>query len=169
MKLYVANCTKTNAVLNYRIPEIKNAISQNVDSGQQILVAKPDLNMPQIEAFLDQMTAYGLVLVEELPNLPKDKIIYWLACSEKPMKIQVIEQAFLHNALALKDLGISYRKAAAIATNNKIQEYAPHAAGTLEITIQEESETNTSKSTGEELVHEGYRIDRGDPFLNAVR
>ena len=164
MKLYIANCSKTFSVLNYRVPEIKNAMAQNVDSGQQILVAKPDLNMIQIDGILDQLRTYGLFLVEELNQMPEDKVIYWLASLDKPLTFVHIEQAFVHNDKALTLRGLEFQKAAAVAINQNIANRTPHAAGTLEVTIQEESPTNSSQF-GQPLFAKGFRMDPNpDPF-----
>ncbi len=161
MKFYVANCSKSNCVLNYRLPEVKNPLTQPVDSGHQIMLAKPDLNLIQIENFIDQMRAYGLYLAEEISNgINKNELIYWLGSIDKPMKVDTIQRAFAHNDEALRQQGVAFRKAASIAAHKRIDEYSPHAAGTMEITIQEESEKN-SGPTGEPLTAEGYRIDRG--------
>lgn len=160
MRLYVANCTKTNAVLAYRLLEVKNALSQPVEAGQQIMLAKPDLNMIQIQHFLEQMRVYGLYVADELGAIDKAALICWLAQIDKPLKGDKIQRALVHNNEALFNQGLGFRKAAAIAANNRINQYSPHAAGTMEITIQEESESNNSV-TGDKLVAEGYRIERG--------
>lgn len=160
MRLYVANCTKTNAVLSYRLLEVKNGLAQPCEAGQQILVAKPDLSRPQIDHFLEQMRPFGMYVTDELGGIDKGALIYWLAQMEKPMKMDKIQRALAHNEAALFAQGKGFRQAAAIAANNRINQYSPHAAGTMEITIQEESEGNSSP-TGEPLVAEGYRIDRG--------
>jgi len=135
-------------------------MSQPVESGQQVMLAKPDLNMPQIMHFIEQMRLYGLYTTDEFGAIPKDKLIYWLAQTEKPMKADKIQRALVHNADVLFSQGKGFRQAAAIAANNRINQYSPHAAGTMEITIQEESESNSSP-TGDPLVAEGYRVERG--------
>jgi hypothetical protein len=159
MKLFVANCSKMNCVLSYRLPEIKNALAQNVDSGMQVIVAKPDLNTPQIDSFLDQIRILGGYVVEEISMVPEDVIIYWVTSLEKAVSLKKLEEVFLHNDIAMTKRGIETRKAAALAINNNFASRTPHAAGTMEVTIQEESPTN-SNAFGQPLVAEGYRIDR---------
>jgi hypothetical protein len=166
MLVYVANCSKQYAVLNFRVVEYKKTFSQPIDSGQQVALARLDLNQPQIDGVLEQLRTYGLWLSDELEAVPGDTVIYWLASVDKPLTEDRIRRAMMHNRLVQFERGRDFRKQAAVAVHNVLAvgnnmvPPQPHAAETMEVTIQEEVMSGTTGIDGDPAVAEGYRIER---------
>lgn len=160
MKLYIANCSQQSQVINYRIIEFPRAMTQPCDIGQQIMVARADLTLPQIEGVVRDMRIYGLLTVEEVAALRDTNItIPFVAAVDKPVSTDIIQKVMYHNRGVLRLRGKKMREEAAIATSVKMGEMTPGAAQTLEMTIQEEK--TGSLAHDDEVINEGVRIDVG--------
>lgn len=79
MKLYIANCTRQNWVVHYRLdflpdgtvdPRRQNqpARQQAIAPGRQEMIASPDLHISQIDDIVNQLVPYGLVAVAHVAN-----------------------------------------------------------------------------------------------------
>jgi hypothetical protein len=167
MKLYVGNCSQQAQVVNYRIIEFPRAMSQPCDMGQQIMIARADLSLPQIEDFIKQMRIYGLLTVEEISALRDTNItIPFIAAIDKPIPAATIEKVMYHNRGVLQLRGKKLREEAAMATSLKMSEMTPGAAQTLEMTIQEEKSGSLAH---DDAVNEGLRIGSGNETPAQVR
>jgi hypothetical protein len=163
MIVYVANCTKQYAMLNYRVPEFKSQFTQPCDAGQQIMLVRPDLNMIQVQSIIDQLQQIGGWLVDELDAMPREKMVWWLMSVDKPISEDKIRRALEHNRRVQFLEGQEFRKRAAIATHQNLARTTPHAADTMEVTIQEEITGGSTGIGGDPAVADGYRIDRTGP------
>lgn len=156
MKLYIANCSQQSRVINYRIIEFPRAMTQPCEIGQQIMVGRADLSLPQIEGVVKDMRQYGLLLVEEINALRNTDItIPFVASVDKPVTADMIQKVMWHNRGVLRLRGKKLREEAAIATSVKMGEMTPGAAQTLEMSIQEEKSGSLAH---DDAVSEGYRI-----------
>lgn len=162
MKLYVANCSQQSQVINYRIIEFPRAMSQPCEIGQQIMIGRADLSLPQIENVIAQLRIYGLHTVEEVMTLRDPTItVPFVANIDKPVSTDMIQKVMHHNRGVLRLRGKKLREEAAIATSMKMSEMTPGAAQTLEMTIQEEK--TGSLAHDDEIINEGMRIGEREP------
>lgn len=157
MKLFIANCTKHFAMLNYRVPEAPNAFSQPIEAGQQQMIGRPDLSMPQIQSIIDQLRVYGLFVTEEVGRIQQEYRISWLASVDKPITEDKIRQALIHNDSVLIDQGKRFRESAALAASSNIAQRTPHAAQNMEMTIQEETQGSVGP-LGQPAIAEGIYV-----------
>lgn len=169
MKLYIANCTQQTFMCNYRLIESPRPHAQPITAGGQIIVAKPDLNLPQIEDIIRQLRKYGLLTLEEASQLRRSDPPCTLACSiDKVISVETIQKIMLHNQGVLFLNGKRFREEAAIATSNQLGEMNRTAGETLEMTIQEEK-PGSGDHSGVAPINEGLRIDTGKPRESAPR
>lgn len=159
-KMYLANVTQQNQVVNYRLSESNKVWTQPISIGKQILVGKgDDMAVHDIESVIAQLSPYGLISVDELRTTRKQ--VTWLYSLGRPVKADQIQAAALHNKGVLTDQGRKFREHAAIATNQAMDAAADDAgltrAGALEMSVEEESGEHPD---GDKPVGEGYRLDK---------
>jgi hypothetical protein len=157
MRLYIANCTKHFAMLNYRVPEAGNPFAQSIEAGQQAMIGRPDMSLPQIEDIIRQLRIYGLFIVEEVGRIDKAYRIVWLASIDKAISSDKIRQALMHNESVLIDQGKVFREKAALALSRNMAERTPHAAQNIEMTVQEETPGSVGP-TGAPGIAEGIYV-----------
>jgi len=162
MRLYAANCTLQYRIINYRVIEANNPFTQQIESGQQQMLGRTDLTMPQVEGIVRGMEIYGMRLVDDLGNINESGQIVWVASIDKPVPTDIIQMVMDHNLGVLIKEGREFRQKAAVATNHVLNRTTPHAADTLEMTIQEESEGSTGLG-GEPLTAEGFVVATDQP------
>jgi hypothetical protein len=136
MKLFIANCTRQQQGVYYRIPESPTPRHQMIDIGRQITVSG-DLNTPQIDAIIGQLRKYGLVHVDEID---KTKAFAGLCYSvDKPIKVDQIMRGVAHNDEVLDERGQQIRKEAAVAVNNALEQTLQGKADVnkLDVSIEE--------------------------------
>lgn len=136
-RLYIANCTQQYQVLNYRLVENRNAMTQPVDMGRQVQIARADLTDVQVESVIEQMRKYGLLMTDEIGKKHQTQIPF-VASVGHPVGADLIRRVIDHNKGIMQIDGEKLRRHAAIAVNQKMAETTPNAAETLEMTIQEE-------------------------------
>ena len=154
MKFYVANCTQQIQDFTYRLPETNSIRAQRIEIGGQIALSG-DLGTLDIEAVIQQHQKYGLVNMVEID---RTKPFIGLCYSvDKPVPIDKIVNAMVHNVEVLKDRGRAHRQEAAIVINNTIEEQTP-SLKSLEVSIVEEQ----SKNGASPEFAEGVRISRYD-------
>lgn len=156
MRLHVANCTHQLQHLTYRMFETKRPHMQTCDAGQQIMLGGADINPLQLEDLIKQQRTYGLILVDELGNVPADLFVPFIASADKPITIDTIRRVVAHNQAVLAARGKRFRQEAAIAANRQISEMTPEAADTMRLSVQEE--TPGTGADGGDPVNEGFRI-----------
>ncbi len=116
-KIYIANCTKQVQQLQFRVPENPQIIMGEIPIGEQKLVW--DGSTPAIQDIIEQLSAYGMVSVAELPRTKRFAgLCYSL---DVPVKMDAIVMANRHNIDVLFDKGVEIRKALAVAVDKKFQ------------------------------------------------
>jgi hypothetical protein len=163
MKLYIANCTKKNYELHYRMPEVMGVRMQPVRAGHQVEIAG-DLNQPQIDVVVKHFsTRYGMVSVT---SIDRTKAFVGLCYStDKPIKVDVIARALHHNDQVLVSRGQDIRRAAAVSVNNAITQQlqesrVPESLGALEMTVDEVDRGGKPVDGG---LREGVLVDPNAP------
>ena len=97
MPLFIANATKQNNDLWYKLPESNRQQSEVIPAGGQVELAK-HLNptRAQLEGILDQLSNHGLVSVNDIKRIKSGKVslIYsW----DKPVDLNAINDGLILN------------------------------------------------------------------------
>lgn len=164
MKLYIANVSQQIHTVNYRLPENPKALSQPIGAGAQILVANRELTDKEIDSVIDQLSRYGLIGVEDVKNSRKQ--FPWVYSVGKPVPADIMRLAVFRNIGVLSEKGQKARMAAAIATNNAIDNMADAenlpAVQALSMSVEEEKPGDIERAEGEKPIAEGVRMDLTD-------
>lgn len=165
MKLYIANVTAQVQDFIYRVPETTSNRSQRIDIYSQQMLSG-DLSASEIAAIVKQHAVYGLIPVDEID---RTKPFIGLCYSvDKPVAIEKIRRAIVHNKGVLEERGRDLRKEAAVVVNNHIEQQfedprsggAAAALRAVELSVQEE----TSGTIDEHApISEGTRVSRHEP------
>lgn len=160
MKLYIANCTRQLSILNYRIPEVPNPVSSPVEVGRQFSASGTrELNSPQIDSIIAQLTIYGMRSVKDEI---RDEMIPYIYSIDEPVRPEEIRRVMEHNSGQLTQRGRRLREDAALATKANMDKLASadeiaQPPSTLELSVQQE------KPIGDEpQMSEGVRIRQDD-------
>jgi len=161
-KLYVANTTRQAHQFLYQVPEYPAPFMQNIPPGGQIAVSK-DLNPVQLEAVVQHHRMYGMVHADERPN-GYSGLCYSV---DKPVKLDRIQNAVVHNDAVLAERGRKQREDAAIAVNSQIetQMREQDMPGNLRVLEMEAVEEVSGADTPR--VAEGVRVSRESPAPRA--
>lgn len=117
MDLYVANCTRQNMVFNYRF-QGDNIKYVNIPIGKQQKI--PGVStQAQIDQVIKQHEPYGMIPVEEI-NRTKP-FIGTCYSVDKLIKTDAIMKGLDHNETVLIERGREIRRAAAVQSNNMIE------------------------------------------------
>lgn len=166
-RLYIANCTRQNRVINYRLdyhPEqgkrrFTPARSQTVQPGQQINLGG-DLNIGQIEDVIDQLNKLGMVGAVEVKRAKGGNPIPFVFSIDKAIPRPIIEEVLSHNRGALILSGERRRQLAAIAGNealiNKIGQMTDPVAAPDEFVVEYEQQETTVD--GDKRIEQGFRV-----------
>lgn len=179
-KLYIANCTKQNQEIYFRldfdidddgrkqiVTRFRPAKRQSVAPGRQIVLGG-DLHIRQIQDIISQLEVFGLIGEADVPRL--DRIASYVYNIDQPVRADTIRTVMASNQGILITQGVERRKAAAIVTNETVantvnQQFAeagiskaPEQAVEVEIEQLEQSEA------GEKRIEEGYKIDPKAPM-----
>lgn len=153
-KVYIANCTFQQQIINVRMPESRKPISMTIPMGQQRDVG--DLTTPMLDSLVDQLGPYGLYPAEGIKRA-ETKITYIYAVG-RYVKGDEIRMALDRNQGVLREEGVERRKHAAIASAIAMDtEQTP--LNKLDMSIEEESSSAHFSSESEEQVNEGFRVD----------
>jgi hypothetical protein len=133
IKMYVANCSSQNVEFNYRLPEVPSPRMQPIPIGRQIQISGT-LSSPDVEAIIAQHAIYGLVHVSEIDRTRPFVGLCW---SEKPISVDKVKRMWLHNQGVLAERGKEQRQAAAVATQEHIEDKTPGSLKALEMSVEE--------------------------------
>jgi hypothetical protein len=156
-KLYIANTTQQVQDFQARIPEISQIVRVVVPIGGQVPIPM-ELNPLQIEAIVEQHSRYGLVAVSEIDRT-KDFIGLCFQV-DKPINVERVKYAAVHNFEVLEKRGDQIRKEAAVSVSNAVEEQTKQI-GSLDLKAMEFSvEEVESSSRAKELELQTVRVDR---------
>lgn len=196
MRLYVANCTRQNWQVQYRLDfnlqgerepnaRFQPAKQQDIPPGRQVQLGG-DMHITQIEAIVEQLAKFGLKGVVDVPGLrtaskrftPADigttPLIFNI---DKPIPAEVMRQVQHVNSTILIEQGRMRRQRAAVAVNDLVQTKVANefmAAGVDELPtdkIDVGYEQLEQSEAGESKIEEGYRVGAGGamPGKSAVK
>jgi hypothetical protein len=149
MKLYVANCSRQNHIVNFQPPERATYISLPIAAGAQALLG--DYGTAAIDAITAHLASFG---ARPINDALKDEGVVALAWStERPASADAVFKIAMRNQNVLRERGVELRRRAAVAANNAVDNVG--GVREFEMTIQEENPV-----AGEKAVDQGYRVTK---------
>lgn len=196
MKLYIANCTRQNMNLQYRmdyntageresLSQFRPARQQDIPPGRQVQIGS-DMHMNQIEDIVQQLVKYGLQGEVDVPNLKtsfkkldprSNKPTPMVFNIDRAVRAETIRHVMDLNAGILRAQGQVRRQQAAIATNELVQHKVANELAQngidqqptdrIDITFEQLEQSEA----GEPMIAEGYKIgaDGQAPGANVER
>jgi hypothetical protein len=182
-KLYIANPTRQRQVVCYRLdfnkdgePEglrrFQPARQQDVEPGRQVQLGG-DMHMNQITDIVEQLAAYGLIGVVDVPRM-QGKVTY-LYSIDRPVPAEAMRKVIAHNEAVLIDDGKGRRMRAAVATNELVQQTVSHQfaeRGIDDVPVDRTSvtfEQEEQSEAGEKRIAEGYKVSPDAPMRPTPR
>jgi hypothetical protein len=158
--VYVANCTRQAHQFLYQVPEFPAPFMQPIPPGGQIKLSK-DLNPIQLDAVVGHHRKYGMVHVDEVARARQFSGLCY--STDKPIKLDRIQELITRNDRVLEDRGRKLRAAAAVAVNAQIENnmFERNMPGTLnEFEMSAVEEDRGDRPDDIEPVAEGVRVTR---------
>lgn len=193
MRLYVANTTKQNQIVCYRLDfdrdgnqkdtnrRFEPARQQEIPPGRQVQLGS-DFHPNQVHDIVEQLSTYGLIGVVDVPRLRKadldnlrQGVVPYVFNLDQPVPQDAMRKVIAHNSAILVDDGRDRRAKAAVASSQIVQdavqsEFAnrgiddkPSDRFSLAVEQDEQSEA------GERKIEEGYRVSSTEPQSPAFR
>ncbi len=172
--LYIANPTKQVQVICYRLDYNKKGESeenrrfqpakqQPIEPGKQAIIGSRDFHLTQVQDIVDQLAPFGIMAAKDVGRLPFRKVNYVFNV-DMPVPPEVMRQVIAHNSGVQIDEGQKRRSAAAVATNEIVQNAVQNEF--LEKGIEAQPADNTSVTfeqleqteLGEKRIEEGFEI-----------
>lgn len=170
-KLYVANATQQVQQFTYWLPEMPRHFMQEIPMGSQIVVGQRDLTKDEIDYVLKQHKQYGLRSVAEAQRDPNFSGVCYSV--DRHVSLPLLYELMAHRTSVLSEIGRKSREAAAIATDDQIndammQSRMPLRLQELEMSVEEMTRDQRDQSPE---VSEGVRVSRKpqDPAPDARR
>ena len=156
MKMWVANTTKQSHDFIYRLPETPAPRMQQIAIGSQIQISGRsggELDSSEIDSIIAQHRKYGLIAVDEVDrSKPFIGLVY---STDRPVPIEKLRRALIHNDEVLVERGVETRKEAAIAVNNAIDEQS-QGLKAVELSVVEATSGNGPEH---KPISEGVRVE----------
>ena len=152
--LYIANCTKQNLHLQYRVPEQRRLGELVIPIGAQ----RPTQNLttPQMSAVIEQLEAsLGAIAVQ---NLSRSQTVFAGVCYDidKPVQQKAIMSGLETNVGILEKQGHDLRVLAGVAISERMGEVPAdpneHRETTVDI-VEQSQDRSSSKETLRSTVH----------------
>lgn len=150
-KVYVANVTSQNHILNFRLPEARKPLSVSIPMGQQRLVG--DLSPPEIDAMVYQLGPYGLAELGQ--ESAKAKLAYIFSVGS-PVPASAMQRIIDRNRGILRDEGVKRRQETAVAAHDLMNSESTPMKG---VVVELEEVDSGSLGSDSEKIGEGIRID----------
>jgi hypothetical protein len=172
MKLYFANCTDQDQVVNIRQPKPglspegfpqfrKNFFTQTIQVGRQVIIAAQELGKSDIDAIIEQQGVYGVRSCKDFEHARERGLIVPMVYNiDEPVPHEMHMRIVKWNRAQLQDRGKKLREDAAIATSVSMRERSPQAADNVWMSVQEEK-PGTMEYDGD-AINDGVRMERLD-------
>jgi hypothetical protein len=176
MRLYIANCTKQNQVVCYRLDydnkgeliELRKfmpARQQDIQPGRQAIIGG-DMHKTQIDDIISQLRVYGLIGVVDVQkdDVPGRRITPLVFNIDAQVPKNIIERVFYGNQNIMIEDGRERRQKAAVANHELVQTSVSQQfaavgideppAERMQVSFEQEEQTEA----GEKRIEEGYTI-----------
>ena len=155
--LYIANTTQQVQDFQARVPEIPQVVRLIIPIGGQAKFPM-DLNPLQVEAIVSHHSVYGLVNVSEIDRTKEFVgLCYRL---DKPVDIERIKYAILHNFEVLEKRGAQIRKESAVSVALSAEEQAKQIGASNLNAMEFSVEEVETQGRDKELETQTIRVDR---------
>jgi len=150
MKIYIANTSNQMQTVNCRIPEMTGILTRIIPFGGQLSMGgTKELNTPQIEAIVRQISDYGAVCMTDIGRIEGYvSLVYSL---DKPVPAAFMQQVVRHNKGHLAKQGKEIREQTAVAISSAMESQSGDKGGTLDVLIQQEKPAHAIDSSGVDL------------------
>jgi len=178
-KLYVANTTKHDQVVFYRLDFDQNGQmitqagkmpkQQDIPKGRQRVLGG-DLPMPTIDSIVEQLRPFGLIGVADVPRMARPAP--YVFDVDRPVSSEVMRRVHDYNDGVAIDTGRTRRQQAAVAVNDQVQKLVDQLAAAANVPLPEPVDTGKpsvefeqieQSENGERRIEEAYIIDRDAP------
>ncbi len=156
MKLYIANVTRQRQIANYRMPidsdgvfseqlRKRGTLSETIERGRQICVANQDWHEKQAQAIIDQLSVYGIIDADKVPNNLRGpvELIYR---RNMPVSVNVLEACKAHNMGVKTEEGAIRREKAAIAAHEVLSQRTGETMTNLDVEFEQEEVSEMDES-----------------------
>lgn len=152
-KVFLANPTPQNQIINVRLPESRKALAITIPMGQQRELGNGSFETSEIDAIVAQLGPYGLYPVDEVKRA-RTKVTYILSI-RRPVTSAEIMFAVSKNRGELTEEGKKRRLEAAVAANAAMNtDETP--LNRMEMSVEE---ATPGSAPSEKPIGEGFRID----------
>lgn len=170
-KLYVANCTKQNQIVYFRLDfnddktrntRFQPAKQQQIRPGRQVPLGGEFVHMMQVEDIVKQLTRHGAAFVADVPRLKR--IAPYLMNIDKPVPEEAIRMVNDINSKTLVAQGRIRRQRAAVVANEAVTHAVANMAAEegveddvapapTDVTFEQLDQSEAGESRIEEGVH----------------
>ena len=149
MPLFIANPTKQNNHLHYRVPEIQRLLDEVVPAGGQIQIAQ-HLNptKAQLDGILNQLESSGCVPANAI-NRAKDKRFILVYQWDKPVDVDKIAIAIEKNDYLLQEISDKQFKETAEGTIHAVASLTNAEPKEAEVKVIEHVNSKNGKKSRE--------------------
>jgi hypothetical protein len=166
-RLYVTNVSRQRQVLCYRLdinrkgevdPRMANraALQQAIDSGNQAVVGG-DLHPDQIAQIVDQLSAYGMVGVVDVPNNLRGPVPF-IFNIDAPVPRNVAMAVVQHNSGVKLADGAKRRERAAVAANEALKSKIDDTPQVFDVEFEQEEVSDLD----EKAIAQGFHVVEGE-------
>ncbi len=151
--VHVANTTQQYRVLSYKLPENPKVMEQTIPPGGQVMLrGRPGgFGSEDVKAFVEQTEKYGLILSDEVGKRPgMIGLVYSL---DRPIRREKLIQQIRQNEAVMIARGKEARSAAAIASNQRIDDQLSEMTGN---NVMQNLTFEVEQKTASRVVNEGY-------------
>ena len=149
-KVWVANVTSQNHVLNFRLPEARKPLQIAVPMGQQRFIG--DFSPPEIDAMVEQLGPYGLA---ELGQESKKNKLAYVFTVGGPVPAASMIKIIERNKGILRDEGVKRRQETAVSAHNLMNS---DATPMKDVTVEMEEVDAGGLGENSEGIMEGIRV-----------
>jgi hypothetical protein len=156
MKLYIANVSRQRQLATYRMDidddgifserlRGRGAMTESVDRGKQVWVANKDWHEKQVQAIIDQLSVYGIVDADKVPNNLRGpvELVYR---RDFPATRSTLEMCLAHNMGVKTEEGAIRREKAAIAAHEALAQKTGEIPAGLDIEFEQEEVSEALES-----------------------
>lgn len=181
MRLYIANCTRQNQTIYYRLDYDNNgnpkeaertrfqpALQQTIPAGRQAQLGT-DFHKVQVTEIVDQLARYGLIGVVDVPR--QKQMAPYVFNIDKPVPADIMRKVSDCNSSVLIEQGQLRRRRAAIEANGAVMAAVESQIAANGTNPDEEPspavkvgfEQLEQSEAGERRIEEGYTVDPNAP------
>lgn len=156
--LYVANSSKQNQEVQYRVPENEKVIIKMLKPGEQRVLH--DGAAEEVDAIIHQQSRYGMRNVKEIDRARE--YIGLVYSVDRPIKPEAILKVDEHNDVALEKMALQARQEGMAALDEQMSTTAQETASRVKsLSVETIEQTSGPEDSGDKK-HETISVERGE-------